>query len=497
LYSLFVTGRWYYYLNDFVAGAGYDNNGNWQWAPWTVWDMQDLNNHGVILANVSPSYDQWGNLLDWDAAQQLQEPAFLVPVGVESVSFGGTGFHQLWNDLGTFSYSGQQWVSGADGHNWPVAYTRNTKPTVGAVLAVGLPDGTPVTVTASWLGQEQFSRTLTVSGGQVAVPPTEAAYALPDMVDIYDATWQDAGAFEIEWAIGFYGVTTYWYTDHTMYVTWANPIGTVSGSMMRETLFALGCYNAAGLSGTAGSTPAQQDIVDAIYGEFTDREVQRVLPGTANLDGVNMTYWGNPAKPYHSTQDLLSHRDGKCGAWTRFLVDVLRSQGIDATLRDFFAPGESFSSIVAGGQGPQAEKDAYGSAVVAWNFPPNPQRPALPYVNIGLNPVLFVKTWTIGADKWHPIDESGLAAQGNENPQAYFNDHVLVEYAGQLYDPSYGPAAPYPTQQAWEDAALNAFGYDLQHTAQPFPVGFKFWIWKLHTSGMSETVLDANPVLGY
>ncbi|WP_075088797.1 hypothetical protein [Verrucomicrobium spinosum] len=97
-----------------------------------------------------------------DSADFKNKKAYLLSADVTKVSFGGTNYHELKSDNGTTTYSAPQWVDGnADGvaatgisaaggdKNYPVAYTRNTKPQVGAELQIkDLPSGQTVKVKA-------------------------------------------------------------------------------------------------------------------------------------------------------------------------------------------------------------------------------------------------------------------------------------------------------------------------------------------------------------
>jgi len=54
-------------------------------------------------------------------------------------------------------------------------------------------------------------------------------------------------------------------------------------------------------------------------------------------------------------------------------------------------------------------------------------------------------------------DMSGVPAQGNENPTAHFDDHVLYQYQNQYYDPSYG-TGPFPDKASWVLGSLAGYG---------------------------------------
>ncbi len=234
-----------YYLNQQLPGVTYDWDGNWWPGYWYAREVRDLNNHGLILATVAPAYNANGdlqNIFHWDADGYLintddanavaaaEEPALLVPVRVEAVSFYGTGHVTLRSDDGV-AYGALAAVDtgGPDDHWWPVAYVRNTTPQVSARLAVGAPDGTPVEVQAWWRRDNMlFSTTVSasVSGGILLTPPMLADHALPNEVQYY-AEDSNRGCFELEWEINIAGTgwQTVWRTNHEMYVTLGTPLG--------------------------------------------------------------------------------------------------------------------------------------------------------------------------------------------------------------------------------------------------------------------------------
>lgn len=436
-------------------------------------------------------------------------PALLHRSDATTVTFSGAHYHELRSDDGTTTYSAPQFKRGTTAdRNWPVAYTRSTSVAVGAQLKVPALQGQTVEVRAKFGTDVAFtlsgSSSITVgSGGEFNVPVTTASFALPNAVTLYkaqEAPGKERRRFTINWEFrpaGAAGWSRLDSTQHTLYVTWADPKGAdnaplPAGTAIYETLVNLGVRNADGF----GVGKTEQQVVDKIYGEFTDREVRRVVPGTANLESgadAVMKYWGNPSSFGSaggvSTEWLLRNRDGKCGAWERFFVDVLRSQGIDATMKNYFAPNLSRAKINFGFfPSPDEEETAYRTAFNA-RLVANGQATQIIYSYPV--PVLFIKSWSIGTDKFAPVQiPNQNPAQGNPSPQAFFTDHLLVEYGGRLYDPSYG-SGPSANQQAWETVALEAFGYWLHTTESPqiADPNVKFWIWKTAPHG---TVLDQD-----
>jgi len=54
------------------------------------------------------------------------------------------------------------------------------------------------------------------------------------------------------------------------------------------------------------------------------------------------------------------------------------------------------------------------------------------------------------------IDLKGVAGQGNEDPYSEFENHFIVMYNHEYYDPSYGGDI-YNTKEKWENASLDGF----------------------------------------
>jgi hypothetical protein len=91
----------------------------------------------------------------------------------------------------------------------------------------------------------------------------------------------------------------------------------------------------------------RRQIVDAVWGEFASLNVESVR-------GTTMLYYGPRAsQPEPGPQDpktlpgLMSHYDGRCGAWATFMVATLRVLGISASERGIllnpaYWPGDPF-----------------------------------------------------------------------------------------------------------------------------------------------------------
>jgi hypothetical protein len=399
----------------------------------------------------------------------------LLPIEVKEVSFAGSNYHELKSDDGTKTYNAPQWLDGnADGQaatstttgdkNYPVSFTRNTKPQVGAKFKVaGLTGGQSVKIKANSAQGLQIpaSSVTPAADGTITLPLTTASNNLPNLIQFHNA--DDTTAFKIDWeiSIGTSGWSAIGSTKHTVYMTMANPLSTAN-ALRRESLFSIGCRNAKGVGTSA------QGVVDAIYNEFKDRVVHRSKPSSGDQDNVTLTYWGG-GQGLFTTEALLEQSNCKCGGWAKFFIDVLRAQGIDSQLMRVLPP-----------QPPTADLQAHANLHL-------PAGTTIQY-DAGQMAGLFVKNYNIARNPFNPENLDGVAAQGNDDLHSRFTDHSLVEYGGKPYDPSYG-TGPFNGLTAWEDLSMEAFGGRIPFaTAQGH--GEVDWIWKADPKGSAESSLN-------
>lgn len=364
---------------------------------------------------------------DWPqnpADEPMNKTARLLPVQIEEVSFGGTKYWELKSDDAATTYSAPQWKD-VDGNGKPtntaqgerdyaVAFTRNTKPKIGAKFKIASASNFgAIKIKATGPGGVAIPETsATVSGDEVTLPLTEASAALVNTIKFYDKK-DDAKAFKLEWElkIGNSDWSKIATTKHSVYVVLTDPIT----SLRQESLAELGCRN-------ADNQTAEASARNKMYEEFTDRVVKR-------LDGKQMTYWLNDQMGCTDTADLLSRADGNgnCQSWSGLFRDVLRFQGIQADRIRVWPQGNDTSV-----------------AVKTWTFTEPPHGPANhPYV--------------IGVDA---TDVQGVPGQGNPNPPGSFNGHWITESGGTYFDPSYGAAVVSGANKGklYEDSAFAGFG---------------------------------------
>lgn len=397
--------------------------------------------------------------------------------GISTVSFSGTDYHELESDgqSGTTvtTYSEPHWQDNdGDGNakaettstgerNYPVAFKKHSKPALSATFKLPLQkDGTTVKVKAviqQRAGGNIETPEVTLTGGQSGVTyswpanPTETTGSFEDAVRCYNGVAQDTDQFGpliIDWQVSLNNgaFQSIGKTRHTVYLTYDKPKRTDGGGkdVKKESLFYIGCRY-------APANPSDADaVVNAVYAHFAGLNVFRVNKSTASPDGKTMTYW----KPGHNIADtdgLLRQGDGKCGAWARFFVDVLRAQGIDSDLQKITPP---FS---------QAALDTDVHAVFGQDRLANKK-------TVGM----FIKNWNLANGPFSGIEHSpsGLPGQGNPNPESKFQDHSLVLYSTKWYDPSYG-TGPFDSLSKWEQASIATYGADIEYGTLGAPVWTK------------------------
>jgi hypothetical protein len=421
-------------------------------------------------------------------------------VDLRTISFGGATdeYLELKNDKGDVTYKAPHWYH-ANGNpeispgvpllerNRPVAYVQGSTIKLKAKFrAKGFNWFTNgVHVRAKINGTLDLPDTFCAvsTDGYLTLPETAVTQPLGNTVKFYSA--QGSNSFNIAWE--FY--TDYlpvtfepnWRsagtTKHTVYVVKAAPL-TTAKTLMRETLFNIGCRKADGLTDNTA-------IVNAIYGEFTDRQVARVEPSKGTLrksaanpaDDEAMTFRKPGKEP--TTETLLSTGDSRCGGWAKFFIDVLRAQGITGV--------EMFTQQAPAANSAQLASDYL--AEFGLNLSPSPPSE--------FTSVLLVKHWSLfdvnpstgNSSKFRHHGLPGAPGQGNDNPQDWFSDHALVKHGTKFFDPSYG-GGPYTSVAKWEENSLEGYGAIFSGTLAPVVIqeaGGKLWVSGTDDAATQET----------
>jgi len=352
-----------------------------------------------------------------------------VEVNVERVSFSGAKYIRLTSDSGTTAYDAPHYIdANHDGdaidvmdRNVPVAFVAGSTPRFSAVFRFGANlDGQTVKVKATGSEGVVISESeVSVSGDTGIMAVTSSSHAFPASIRYYDHL-QTGREFALTWhmQIGKGRWSRVGTTRHSVFIT----LGTPSTRARQQSLFAIGCRNADGQ--TDPST-----AVDAIWADFTDRQVYR--------RGTNTPMWyfgpktiveeGTVVPMCATYQYLLAEGDGSCGAWAQLFGEILQALGIASGNTAPILYGLTPQDIVEW-QGWHLAGN--GLLVNGWRFP------------------------SVGVAAPGPR----LPAQGpNGDSPAEFADHSVVRIGGKIYDPAYGISTN--SLVDYENAAFAGFEY--------------------------------------
>jgi hypothetical protein len=334
-------------------------------------------------------------------------------------------------------------VSDPGDRRYPIAYKRDANPFVTATIKANLADfgqfaseqKITVRVRSSHNNIDEY---VDVDKHDIG----ESSFTVTVELDFHDRV-DFLESFDLQWEVTIdHGQT--WIsvgtTTHPVYLTFDMP----TIDPIYHTVVHLG----SAYGKNAANHESETSVVAAIWENFTDRVVKRVRMSTDwQVDESSLLqYWGawaeqNARSPTVGTSvaDLLVHADGKCGAWGRLFRDVLSAQGIDSVLKGIIPKQMPFVGV-----------QMNGILVKNWSFDES----------FGFNlPNNYGRAYRTGGVG----EQDGIPAQGNPDPRSTFTDHLVVEYAGGLYDPSYG-GGPYNTLLDWENAALAGVGYTALNT---------------------------------
>jgi hypothetical protein len=342
--------------------------------------------------------------------------------------------------------------------NEPVAYTRGRGMKIKATLEIKinppLAEAKKVRITA--FDRESgylFTRLIELNGaGGTIVFEAESLDNLENKVHYLG---QLAGAtlkpgLNLKWRIDD---QQFGESQHLVYVTLRDPTTTVY-----LTLLDLTVRNANGESDEA-------EVVKKIWEEFTDRKVHRRTlngqTGEVTPEADPMSYWKpgtcptpnscpSPINPLgqrscvFTTEGVLRHKDGRCGGWANFFKDSLAIHGIGSTI--VTVQHVSSGALLLVSNWTFVGNGNSGDSNWPWKF-------VIKYDSTGSSGKFLTN------DQGSEVrDDPGIPAQGNDDPQAIFTNHAIVEYNGKLYDPSYG-TGPFNNCKAWEDASMANGGY--------------------------------------
>ncbi len=352
---------------------------------------------------------------------------------LQSVTFGGGGFHPISSDPSfaiddgnPIVYTSKQWTSKGAG---------STASNLGAPVLYAA--GGQLNVSASWDGVRGFKVGDTIyarglgpdgieigpslvqrSGDKLIVSAAQSDQKL-DRAAAYDPD------FKIQWQLSKDHKKT-WISagtsDDPLYVSAGKPIADPDTGNFFLTVVDAAVKRSVGESGR----PA---LIASIWSGFTGLDVM-------SKEGDPLQYYGNPKINNVTVAGLLRDRDGQCSTWTKLFLDELLVDGIRGS-NDYVVLKAKHST------GFLVKSYAFSGGILS-------TVPGYPYINLIDSPK--------GATEVDAVDASGnvykvpaiqdvfrnvagsdmIRGQNSANPASTFNNHQMAYIDGQFYDPSYG-----------------------------------------------------------
>lgn len=363
--------------------------------------------------------------------RQSAETGFCVNVALNALAFSGDGFLSVFKDSGA-AYPAIHYAAGREERS-PAAYVSGNKVRAEATITLAsegewlFPPGKTLEI---GFGDVVFGGVATTGDEPPPIVVSGPFTASVTMNRVAESPLSPSGVpahfpnYETRWTVGAGTLVS----ENALYAVGAAP----ECALRQETLFDIGCRNAHGIGGTAR-------IVDAIYGEFSDRIVAR------KSDGKIMTYWmpdesGVFRMGETTTSGLLASEDGNgnCQAWSGLFRDALLLQGIAAHR---ISVRSKFSADPAG-------SGKEGVMVKNWDFgaPLFPAPTLTLYERAGASPVqsravayAYIMDFAAPpAPEGTAVPAGILPGQGNPTTPEAFNAHWITKANGFFYDPSYG-----------------------------------------------------------
>jgi hypothetical protein len=328
---------------------------------------------------------------------------------------GVTFYNSDLRGLEIYSFETGNYFGQDDGYEWyytqsSVVAAHAAYPQDFGTIHVGVkikgPKDTPILVKALpdevLGGVDQYSFRTDPDTGEASANDLVIENPLPEGVNVRPISWN--------WQYSLDDGDTWTalvQTEAWLYTTFTDNDATPTTDKPFWQLYYIGCSAVAQEEDTYSSRP---EVIEGIWQPFQNRAVNALPP--ANHQVTNYYYYKYPKEPDQyegTTQSLLSMGHGRCGAFGRFFVDLLRVQGITAAEFDYI---------------------------------PDPDNNRPPAAGTRLRKKLV----------------ASKNGQGGEAKTWEFGDHVLVKLDGKYFDPSYGLPANtfegYTTLINWEDGAL-------------------------------------------
>ena len=367
------------------------------------------------------------------------------------VTFSGAGFRPITSDVDpTFpspsaTYTTQQWQAGAVPRQRPVLYAANSVLTVSADWT----DSMAPPATGSILAKATTSNGLTIaptpvtaSGGALVLSPVTATGTLGNVAKLLPH-------LVIQWQLSFDGGTS-WVTagtsDNPLYVSAStNPLPDPEANEYFLTVVDSEVNVTSGLT-AGGTTDNTGTIIGNTWNLFSSHVVKQIsltapfasgseqgkaltyygtaAPGDAIADTTQQLYWTGYTLN-NSVQLLLASHDGECMTFAELYLDMLLVSGVSQT-GDLITIEPVHSD---------------GFLVNNWKFvgTGTSGNDAYPFIDVPAQLATDSLGNVYGINNQYQVQKQpGAAGQNSPNPAALFNNHVIVELNGKIYDPSYG-----------------------------------------------------------
>lgn len=315
-----------------------------------------------------------------------------------------------------------------------VAFVKNTTPAISAIFDVTPPIDEYFRLEVSGINGLKLKKTIKAvkKDGNATLNLTKQPFdnSFPDRIALHDNA-------ALTWTVSIVDgssakITT---TKHRIYVIWGNSVD----SNNRETYFYLGCKNAEG----------KKDLLDVVWDNFSTKKVTRA-------DGAELFYYKTDEEFNIDPNLFLVKKDGNCATWSKFFIQVLKSNG-------YLAKAETIhydvpmQNVMVGESSPNSLSFVL---IKNWRFIDHPtaRSSTHPHENIYINPPdIFTgsrpyPTWL----KQEFFDLIGKSGQNREDPPSVFGKHILVRIGDTFYDPSYGNG-PYDSIDTWANDSLAGF----------------------------------------
>ncbi len=175
---------------------------------------------------------------------------------------------------------------------------------------------------------------------------------------------------------------------------------------------------------------------------------------------VKLKYYDPWNTKNEETSKLIAETHGKCAAWVKFFIDVLKVNRIH----------QKENAKVVSHPKYEKKKKKYKVRLLInkWDFiDQHTLDQDWPYTNIKKQFANRKEVWK-PPHKWKfedVKDEKGVPGQSNPDPQCIFNNHGLAKVNDKIYDPSYGNK--YNSLNDFEESAIA--GYMIIMVLRKFP----------------------------